>query len=206
MQYSFSRVMSSFLEPAQIKRITNFRVALGGAGGLGSNCALMLARSGFEKFVIADFDRVEVSNLNRQIYFPEHIGRAKVECLKEILLKLNPDAEIETHKIRVEKENALALFSQCDIVVEAFDCPQTKVVMAELFINSDTPLITASGLGGFGKSDRIVTRKAGRNIYLIGDEVSAISKKVKPFAPCVTIAAAKQADVVLSLALGFEPV
>ena len=72
------------------------RVGIAGAGGLGSNCAWMLVRSGFTDFVIVDHDRVEASNLNRQFFFARQVGMPKVQALSENLLAINPDVKVMT--------------------------------------------------------------------------------------------------------------
>ncbi|MDG5816069.1 sulfur carrier protein ThiS adenylyltransferase ThiF [Chitinispirillales bacterium ANBcel5] len=205
MKYRYSDITKQFMNNEQQLKIKKCRVGIGGAGGLGSNCALILARCGFENFVVADYDRVELTNLNRQIYFPAHIGKYKVDCLKEILLTLNPEMAVQTHKVRVEMDNGAKIFGDCDIIVEAFDVPESKVMMFDSFSCSGKTLVTVSGLGGYGDSDRIQVRKIGDRIYIIGDEKSGLREDVKPFAPCVTIAAAKQADVVLSVVNGIDP-
>ena len=74
-------------------------------------------------------------------------------------------------------------------------------MLAEEYIASDKLLVSVSGLGGYGMADRIITRKVRDNFYLIGDGTSEVGEDKKPFAPCVMIAAAKQADVVLEWCL-----
>ena len=76
-------------------KVRSVRVGIAGAGGLGSNCALNLVRVGFEKLTIADFDRVDASNLDRQFYFLDQVGKIKVEALKENLLRINPALELK---------------------------------------------------------------------------------------------------------------
>ena len=100
-----------------LNKIQAVKVGIAGAGGLGSNCAFNLARVGFRKLKIIDFDIIDHSNLNRQFYFFDQIGMNKVEALKVNLERINPDMEIETSAQRIEKENVRELFSDCDIVV-----------------------------------------------------------------------------------------
>lgn len=96
-------------------------VGIAGAGGLGSNCAMHLVRSGVRRLVIADFDRVAESNLNRQFFFADQIGCRKVEALGRNLRRIVPELELELHDSAVTAENAAGRFGRCDIVVEAFD-------------------------------------------------------------------------------------
>jgi sulfur carrier protein ThiS adenylyltransferase len=199
--FDFSQVSGFYYTPEQRSKIRSVRVGIAGAGGLGSNCALALVRCGFEKFVIADFDTVSVSNLNRQQYFPEDIGKPKVECLVASLQKINPSIDYRIKQIRIDSENAHNLFGECQCVVEAFDNAESKAMLAGEILGGDKLLVSASGIGGYGMSDRIVTRKVNDNFYLIGDGVSEVDANIKPYAPCVMIAAAKQADVVLNWVL-----
>jgi sulfur carrier protein ThiS adenylyltransferase len=199
--FSFSMVCSSYYSSEQYTAISKTTVGIAGAGGLGSNCAVNLVRSGFSKFVIADFDVVELSNLNRQAYLPEHIGQPKVESLKGQLLKINPECTINAVQVRLNETNARGFFSECEVVVEAFDSSRNKAMLVNLFLGSEKLIVSASGLGGFGNSDRIVTRKIRENFYLVGDGTSGVDSNVRPLAPCVGIAAAKEADIVLSWVL-----
>ena len=193
--------IANYFSPEELVRIRQVIVGIAGLGGLGSNCAMNLVRSGFERFVFADFDRVAPSNLNRQVYFPRHIGRLKTESLQEILAALHPSIHLEMHSVRIDASNVLPIFGQCDVIVEAFDRPESKALIVEAFIDTAKVIVGASGLAGFGESDRIVTRRVRDNFYLIGDAVSEVHDRLKPYAPCVAIAAAKQADVVLSVVL-----
>lgn len=199
--FNFNDVSSFYYTSSQLSRIQSVQIGIAGAGGLGSNCALALVRSGFVNFVIADFDKVSLSNLNRQQYFPDDIGKYKVECLEKLIRKINPSAKCLIYNDRITKENATDVFFKCQCIVEAFDNAESKAMLAEEFIASDRLLVSVSGLGGYGMTDRIITRKVRDNFYLVGDGVSEVGENNKPFAPCVMIAAAKQADVVLEWVL-----
>ena len=83
-------VLARHLPPGHIARLRDARVGIAGAGGLGSNCAMLLVRSGIRRLRIADPDVVDLSNLNRQFFFPGQVGRAKVDALAENLRALNP--------------------------------------------------------------------------------------------------------------------
>lgn len=199
--FNFSDVSTFYYTSAQLTRIQSTQVGIAGAGGLGSNCVLALVRSGFQNFVIADFDKVSLSNLNRQQYFPDDIGKYKVECLEKLIRRINPTAKCLIYTDRITKENVRSLFLDCQCIVEAFDNAESKAMLAEEYIASDKLLVSVSGIGGYGKTDRIITRKVRDNFYLIGDGISEVGENKKPFAPCVMVAAAKQADVVLEWCL-----
>lgn len=198
----FERSLGRYLNEAQLAKIGSYKVGIAGAGGLGSNCAAALVRTGFRDIKIVDFDIVDDSNLNRQFYFLHQVGKTKVDALKDNLLAINPEANIEVVSIRIEQNNIDYLFADCDIVVEAFDRAEYKKLIVEKFISTNRLVVAASGLAGWGDSDRIKTHRIKNNFYLIGDLKTGISSDTPPLAPCVLIAAAKQADVVLSYALG----
>lgn len=193
--------LQRYFTPAQIERIAGFKVGIAGAGGLGSNCAAFLTRSGFNNFVIADFDLVEPSNLNRQFYFAEQVGHLKVDALAVNLRMINPDLKIDTRVCRVTAENALEIFAECDIVIEAFDQAEDKRIFCETFYHTGKLLIAASGLAGWHQPDDIIISKIHDKFFLVGDRASAVSSTCPPCAPKVNIAAAKQANIALSAAL-----
>lgn len=198
----FEKTLAQILGKENLDRIQKVKVGLAGAGGLGSNCAQFLVRSGFKKFKIVDFDVVEETNLNRQFYFASQVGRLKVEALKENLLLINPDLEIEVLPERIEKETLESLFGECDVVVEALDTAGCKRMVAEAYMNSGKLLVSASGLAGWGRSDGITVHRVKGNFFLVGDLVSEAGPRLPVLAPGVNVAAAKQADVVLSYFLG----
>ena len=180
------------------------RVGIAGAGGLGSNCAMHLVRAGVQHITVVDFDVVNESNLNRQFFFRDQLGRKKVEALKENLLRIDPDADIRAVDMRLDASSAREVFSDCDIVVEAFDVVDAKVMLVSSFASSGKKLVTASGLAGWGRSNAMKVRKMG-NIVAVGDGETAVVESVAPASPRVGIAAAMQANAVVSLLLGCEP-
>ncbi|MBP2653828.1 MAG: thiF [Firmicutes bacterium] len=198
----FEEALLRYISAVDLEKISKVKIGIGGAGGLGSNCAQFLARSGFRKFKIVDFDVVDYSNLNRQFYFSDQVGCMKIEALKENLRLINPLLEVELLPERVDAANIADLFIDCDVVVEAFDSPELKRLVVEQYLNSGKLVVAASGLAGWGNSDRITVRRVKENFYLVGDLVTGIGPDSPPLAPCVTIAAAKQADVILSHVLG----
>jgi len=175
-------------------------VGIAGAGGLGSNVAVALARVGVGKLIIADHDRVYPSNLNRQQYFIDQIGQPKVEALLENLKRMNPFSEYEIHHTRITPRNIPQLFGEAQILVEAFDLATEKSMLINTWLSlfPDRPIVAASGLSGFGKNNKIRTRKMGR-LYLCGDEESEPTDRVSPMAPRVGIVANLQANLVLEL-------
>jgi len=184
-------------------RLSRFSVGIAGAGGLGSNCAAALVRTGIGKMVLADFDIVEERNLNRQFFFIDQIGMKKVEALRINLNRIGAKTEIITHDLRLTHENIPVVFKGCDIIVEAFD----KSEMKEMLIDSvhkhmpGVPLIIGSGLAGWGGNNDIGCRKVDDNLYICGDELLEVTDEVPPLAPRVNIVASMQANIVLEILL-----
>jgi sulfur carrier protein ThiS adenylyltransferase len=197
----FEQALEGYLGVANLRKIRQVKVGIAGAGGLGSNCLLYLVRSGFCRFKICDFDRVEASNLNRQFYFCHQIGQPKVLALKDNVLQINPHIEVEAVQERVTTGNVDRIFADCDVVVEAFDGVVNKKLLVETYYASGKLLVAASGVAGWGNSDLIKVTKIHDRFYLVGDQVSEVSETMPPMAPRVNIVAAKQADLILSYVL-----
>lgn len=189
-----------YLSPEELRKIQRLSVGIAGAGGLGSNCAVMLVRSGFRNLTIVDDDEVDAGNLNRQSYDMAQIGRPKVAALAERLRRINPALTLLALRRKIVWENAGDIFSGCDVIVEALDRTESKTMLIEALANAGKFFVAASGIAGCGDSDRIKTRRINENFYVVGDLQSDVDQK-PPLAPCVTIAAAKQADLVLAYAL-----
>ena len=183
-------------------RLKGKKVGIAGCGGLGSNCAVALARIGLGCIVIADFDLVSQSNLNRQYYFLDQVGMKKTVALRENILRINPDIIIDAHDLRLAPENIKIIFNSCDVVVEAFDRADQKEMLLETLMSlmPGVPVVTGLGMAGWGMNDLIHCRKAG-DIYICGDEVSEISPEMPPLAPRVGIVSNMQANVVLEILL-----
>ena len=195
---------NTYLAPEERAALESVRVGIAGAGGLGSNCAMHLVRSGVKHITIADFDVVNESNLNRQFFFRDQIGQKKVEAIKANLLRIEPDADIRAVDMRLDASSAREVFADCGIVVEAFDAVDAKVMLVSAFASSGKKLVTASGLAGWGRSNAMRVRKMG-SIVAIGDGETSVGDGAAPVSPRVGIAAAMQANAVVSLLLGCEP-
>ena len=193
--------------PGVHMKIKNSCIGIAGAGGLGSNIAIALARVGVGKLIVADFDLVEPSNLNRQQYFIDQIGLPKVLALQENLRRINPGVQIETIQQKITPANLCRYFSAVDVMVEAFDAADQKAMLISHFLRNcpQTPLVAASGMAGYEPSNSISTRKVAKNLYLCGDGTSAAQPGRGLMAPRVGIAAHHQANAVLRLLLGEEP-
>ena len=176
------------------EKLDKARVAVAGLGGLGSHVAAALARIGVGHLHLVDFDVVDITNLNRQQY--------TADALREI----NPYLDIYTDRVKVTEDNLVSLFSGETIICEAFDCPQAKAMLANGILTHfpGKYLVAASGMAGFGSSNTVITRKAGKNFYLCGDGISDPASGAGLMAPRVMLCAAHQANMIVRLILGEE--
>ena len=187
------------------EKLKKAKVCILGLGGLGSNVAVLLARSGIGFLKLVDFDTVEASNLNRQQYRISHIGLKKTEAMKSIIREINPFVKVDILDIKVDRENIYSIVGDSEIVVEAFDRAETKaMILEELLTDKNKIVVSASGMAGLGSANEIVTRKIKDNFYLIGDNYSDYEEYSGIMSTRVMICAAHQANVVLRLILGEE--
>ncbi len=187
----------------EIKKILgNKTVGIAGCGGLGSNCAVALARVGVGRLIIADFDIIEESNLNRQYYFYDQIGKYKATTLKNNIRLINPYINVESHVQELNSENIPDLFNCCDVIVEAFDKAEMKLMIIETVYDEmpEMPLVTGLGMAGWGNSNILRCRKSDK-LYICGDEINEVSEVLPPLAPRVGIVANMQANTVLEILL-----
>lgn len=194
--------------PQVHEKVKAAKVAIAGLGGLGSNIAILLARTGVGTLFLVDFDIVEPSNLNRQSYFITHLGMAKTEALKEQITQINPFITVKTRQIKVTQENAPELFANYPIICEAFDNPQSKAILVNTLLtqSAGTKLICGSGMAGYGSCNTIQTKQALQGLYLCGDGSSGAAVGNGLMAPRVTACAAHQANMALRLILGIREV
>lgn len=190
--------IARYLGEERLRRLQSVVIGIAGAGGLGSNCAMHLVRCGFKRFVIADHDTVEPSNLNRQSFWGRQVGTYKVHSLAQNMMDVNRDLDLKLYCGKVDGENALELFGGCHAVVECFDEASCKKALVETLLPVGIFLVAASGIAGHGRADDIVTRRMSANFVLVGDMTTECSEDTPPFSPMVGLAAAKQADAVLS--------
>ena len=161
--------------------LKNSMIGIAGLGGLGSNVAVALVRTGAGRLVLADFDIVEEPNLNR----------------------IRPDSDLVGHKVRLTPDNIPAIFAGCHIVAECFDRSDQKQMLVETVLSRmpDTAIVSVSGLAGYGRSNDIVTRRIHRRHVLVGDGVSGIGPGIPLTASRVGVAAHHQANAILELLL-----
>ena len=200
---TFEQGLLRYLSPEQLAKIQSKRIGIGGAGGLGSNIAMILVRSGFKNVEILDQDVIDASNLNRQQYFYDEIGLPKVEITKKRLLDINPDAKITIHQTQWNETNANQFFKGADFIVEAFDVLDWKFRFVDYYRTRYPVVISGVGMAGLLEKKPMTVKKIG-NLYICGDRSTNSHDGHPPMAPRVTQCAAMMAEIVLDLSLGLN--
>jgi sulfur carrier protein ThiS adenylyltransferase len=196
-------LLSARHTPGVHEKMKTAVVGIAGLGGLGSSVVIALARMGIGTLIGADFDVVEPSNLNRQQYNIRHIGRAKTDAMKEIIAEINPLTRFEGKNIKLNQHNIAQVFSAAQVIVECLDAPESKIMLMEA-VNDQLPdayCIAASGVAGIGDSNRILTRKMGDRLFVVGDLHTSARQGMGLMAPRVGIAAHHQANLTVELLL-----
>ena len=192
--------------PGVQARIKDSRVGIMGLGGLGSVVAVALARIGVGGLLLADYDLVEPSNLNRQQFFVDQVGMKKTEALRQNLARINPYLRVETFDQELTEENIPLVFAGVKVLVECFDGPRMKALALRTALTRmpEAGYVGASGLAGYGENDLIRTRRLRPHVYIVGDGEAEARPGQGLMAPRVGIAAHHQANQVLRLLLGLD--
>ncbi len=175
-------------------------VGIAGAGGLGSNSAISLARAGIGTLIIADYDLVTLENLNRQQYTLAQIGKLKVEALAENIRSFNPFVNLVLHPVKITPANLNAIFKEADLLIEALDEADQKEMLISCWLSNypKKHIIAASGIAGFGKNENIYGEHYGF-LHIVGDMKSELKPEISPIATRVAVVANMQANLALEL-------
>ena len=139
------------------EKLKRSRVAIAGAGGLGSPIAIYLTAAGIGMIRVIDHDRVELGNLNRQIlHWEEDIGRRKVDTARTKLRNLNPAVEIEALAETITEANVSELVDGCDVIVDAMDNLPTRYILNRCAIEKKLPFFHGAVKGFEGRVMTII--------------------------------------------------
>ena len=198
-----NRLLYARHSPGVQGKIAKASVGIMGLGGLGSVVAVALARIGVGHLLLADFDVVEPSNLNRQQYFIDQIGLLKTTALKENLTRINPYITVNTIQEKLTEESIPVLFKEVNALAECFDAADMKAAALRAVLTklNGVGYVTTSGIAGYGANNTITTKKLYPNVYLVGDGESAAGQGHGLMAPRVGIAAHHQANKILQILL-----
>ena len=186
------------------KAFLNATVAICGLGGLGSNIATALTRAGIGRLILIDFDKVDITNLNRQQYKMSQLGRYKTESCLENIREISPYTEAIIHTVKITEENITELLGEADIICEAFDKADQKAMLVNTVLETfpDKYMLSGTGMAGFGSANTIQSRKVFGKFYLCGDEKSDVNDGIGLVASRVMVCAAHEAHMVLRLLSG----
>ena len=158
-----------------LKHFSGLKVGIAGSGGIGSNVAMLLARSGVTSFILVDFDKIELKNLNRQFFFSDQVGEYKVDALKINLKRINKEIEIVSFSEKLTVENAASFYGECDVLFEAVDDAKTKSFIIEEWSSTfpEKQIIACSGIAGVSAISKMQTKRLGK-LSVVGDFQSSV--------------------------------
>jgi molybdopterin/thiamine biosynthesis adenylyltransferase len=146
LRYS-RQMMLPEIDAAGQEKLNESRVLIIGLGGLGSPVSMYLASAGVGTLVLVDFDKVDLSNLQRQIvHTTNDIGRAKIDSAKEHLLAINPEITIECIEHSLDSDELLQEAERADVIVDASDNFQTRFALNEASVKTKTPLVSGAAI------------------------------------------------------------
>jgi len=207
-RYSRHMVLSQIGLEGQ-RRLLEARVLLVGVGGLGSPIAMYLAAAGVGQIVLADFDVVELSNLQRQILHTSNdIGRAKVDSGKDTLRALNPDVNISTinRVFDSDDDEFITEVEKASVVVDGTDNFETRFALNRACVASKTPLVSGAALRTDGQVTVFDSRDPQSPCYrcLYSDDASEgeACSDVGVFSPLLGIVGSIEAAETIKLIIG----
>lgn len=201
-----SKTLQARIGAANLKKLERPVIAIAGVGGIGSFVALLLAKTGIENFIIADKDEVSLSDINRQAYSLNHVGKPKTKAIAQIIKQVNPYAKITAFNGMVTKQTVKKIFGGADILIEGFDSPKAKAMLLTSFLKEcpGKPVITACGVVGFESCSLLRQTTVADNLYAVGDMENECSAKISLAAPRVAASAGMMANLAVRIILGLE--
>jgi adenylyltransferase/sulfurtransferase len=155
----YSRQIRLFGEEGQ-EKLKKTSAFIAGAGGLGSAVSIYMAAAGFGKIVIVDCDRVDMSNLNRQVlHWTGDVGMSKARSAEETLQGINPEIEIEALDITINEENMDGLLEGCDLIMDAMDNFQVRYLLNHTALKKRIPLFHGAICGFQGQATTVLPGK-----------------------------------------------
>jgi len=159
-RYDRQIIMRDFGEEGQ-EKLKNAKIVVAGSGGLGSPSSIYLAAAGVGTIRIIDRDKVELSNLNRQIlHWDKDIGKNKVDSAAEKLHQLNKEIKIEAINENIDENNVSELIDGFDVIVDAMDNLETRYLLNKTAINNRIPFIHGAIYGLEGRAMTVIPGKS----------------------------------------------
>jgi molybdopterin/thiamine biosynthesis adenylyltransferase len=142
------------------EKLKSAKVFIAGAGGLGSPVSIYLTAAGVGHLRLVDHDKVDLTNLNRQVvHWTADVGRKKVDSAQEKLNKLNPNVTVETLSVTISDENASELVSGFDLIVDAMDNLSTRYLLNKTAIEHGVPFVHGAVNGFEGRAMTVIPGK-----------------------------------------------
>ena len=189
---------------AMQQKLQDASVAICGLGGLGTNTAIFLARAGVGRLHLIDFDLVDISNLNRQQYFPDQLGEPKASALLETIRRTAPYCNVTSNQLKLDEQNIPSELAEFDMICECFDKADQKAMLVNCVLEKlpEKYIVAASGMAGLGSANEIKTRRVTKRFFLCGDGSSDVDEKGSLFSSRVAVCAAHEANMVLRIIAG----
>jgi adenylyltransferase/sulfurtransferase len=188
------------------QKLLNSQVLVIGLGGLGAPVALYLAGAGVQRLILVDDDKVEISNLHRQvIHRNQSQGESKVNSAKCRLNELNPDGEVVTYEQRLNEKELLPLIEQSDVVADCSDNFETRFLLNRLCNKLQTPLVSGAAIRWEGQLTTFTMQPDTPCYRCLYDEISATDQSCSSngiMGPVVGIIGSMQALEVIKLITG----
>ncbi len=206
LRYS-RQMMLPEIDAAGQERLNESRVLIIGLGGLGSPVSLYLASAGVGEIVLVDFDKVDISNLQRQIvHTTPNLGRLKVESAKDHLQAINPEIHIECIDHALDGEQLLSEAEKADVIVGASDNFQTRFTLNEASVKTKTPLVSGAAIRFEGQVSVFNPKDENSPCYrcLYGEDVATEETCTANgvIAPLLGIIGSIQANETLKILMG----
>jgi len=159
-RYGRQIMMPGFGEAGQ-EKLKAAKVFIGGAGGLGCPISIYLTNAGIGTIRIVDHDKIELSNLNRQVlHWPEDVGRRKIDSASEKLGRMNPEMKLEALCETIDESNVFQLTEGFDVIVDAMDNIKTRYLLNEAAIKHGIPFMHGAIYGLEGRAMTVVPGKS----------------------------------------------
>ncbi len=189
------------------ERLLDAHILIIGMGGLGAPAAMYLAAAGIGHLTLADFDTVDLSNLQRQIvHFTDDIGRPKVESARDTLLKLNPEIQVTTIDRKLSEEEMGEVIAKVDLVLDCSDNFTTRFAVNRLCVAQRTPLVSGAAIRMEGQISvfraDLENEPCYQCLYKGGDELDETCTQTGVLAPLVGIIGSMQALEAMKIIIG----
>lgn len=183
------------------KKLSCASVAVCGIGGLGSYIAISLARAGIGHLHIIDFDKVDISNINRQQYFIDQLGQYKTDALYDTLKRIQPYIDVKRTCIRLTENNISHILKDDDIICESFDNAEAKAELVNCVLENmpEKYIVSGSGMAGLSDANKIQTRQITKRFYMCGDGESDIADGMGLVSSRVMVCAGHQAHKIIQI-------